>query len=130
MLAYLYFPTLKYSATSIAVSATVLIVTLFGPYFETAFALFGSYLAIKVAFTKIPILRCLTARGDLSYGLYIYAFPVQQSIVHFWGQYLNWIEVFGISLTISLMLASASWHFIEMPALRLKKKTMGEAHAS
>jgi hypothetical protein len=26
--------------------------------------------------------------------------------------------------------AFASWHFIEMPALRLKKKTMGEAHAS
>lgn len=59
--------------------------------------------------------------GDLSYGLYIFAFPVQQMVVH-WGKGRDWS--FGVYFSLSLLvtggLAYASWHLVEKRALRFK----------
>lgn len=59
--------------------------------------------------------------GDLSYGVYIFAFPVQQIVVH-WGQGAGW--GFGVSLALSFVLTGAlafvSWHLLEKQALRFK----------
>lgn len=49
---------------------------------------------------------------DISYGLYIYAFPVQQTIFMFSGITDSWILVLT-SIVCTLPLAFASWHFIE-----------------
>ena len=59
------------------------------------------------------------AKHDYSYGIYIYAFPVQQTVVALWpsishGMYL------GMTSVMTLGLAAMSWHWIEQPALRLK----------
>lgn len=57
--------------------------------------------------------------GDLSYGIYIYAFPVQQTLVYFF--HFNYLELMLPSLAISSIFAYFSWHLIESRALRLKK---------
>lgn len=56
--------------------------------------------------------------GDLSYGIYIYGFPVQQTLVYYFG--MNHVNLIFTSLMISAMLAYLSWHLIEAPALKLK----------
>jgi peptidoglycan/LPS O-acetylase OafA/YrhL len=62
--------------------------------------------------------------GDYSYGLYVYAFPVQQTIVaHVPG--LTPVELFGVSFAVTLALAALSWHFLERPALALKGRFGG-----
>jgi peptidoglycan/LPS O-acetylase OafA/YrhL len=56
--------------------------------------------------------------GDLSYGIYLWAFPIQQ-LVHQrmgGGGVLN----IAVSLPIVAALAAISWHFVEKPALRFK----------
>lgn len=59
--------------------------------------------------------------GDLSYGLYIYAFPIQQFFVwHFGVNNISPIGLFFMSLAVTLPLAWISWHLIEEPALKLK----------
>jgi peptidoglycan/LPS O-acetylase OafA/YrhL len=60
---------------------------------------------------------------DLSYGTYLYAFPVQQSV----AALVPGISVAGmiaISLPVTLALGFASWHLIESPALRLKTRVV------
>jgi peptidoglycan/LPS O-acetylase OafA/YrhL len=52
--------------------------------------------------------------ADLSYGLYIYAFPVQQLLASH-GLLSCWT-----SLAATLPFAAASWFLVEAPALRLK----------
>ena len=59
--------------------------------------------------------------GDYSYGLYVYAFPVQQTIVARVPG-LTPLELFAVSFAVTLVLAALSWHALERPALALKAK--------
>jgi peptidoglycan/LPS O-acetylase OafA/YrhL len=81
--------------------------------FLVAFPLFGSYLAIYLALNRklppVPAARF----GDLSYGLYIYGWPIEQCVVYFSGGAAPWWEVFGVSLALAVPAAFLSWHGIE-----------------
>lgn len=57
--------------------------------------------------------------GDLSYGVYIYGFPVQQTLTYFFK--FNYLALMVASLLVSFLLAYASWHLIEQKALQYKK---------
>lgn len=62
--------------------------------------------------------------GDLSYGVYIYAFPVQQT----WVDLLPHASLAAhlcLSTFTTLVLAYLSWHLIEKTALRWKPTTRG-----
>ncbi|OBH39972.1 acyltransferase [Mycobacterium mantenii] len=66
--------------------------------------------------------RRLRLRTDLSYGLYIYAFPMQQLLIIFGFGELHPI-VFAVIATIAtLPLAALSWFLVEKPALSLKSR--------
>jgi len=58
-------------------------------------------------------------RFDYSYGIYIYAFPVQQTLVHFWPDMNLWLHV-ALAAALTIGLASLSWHLIEKKALAFK----------
>ena len=55
--------------------------------------------------------------GDYSYGVYIYAFPVQGLMVHVFDSQTP-IQNIALSLPITLGLAILSWHYVEKPWLR------------
>lgn len=61
-----------------------------------------------------------TTRTDLSYGVYIYAYPVQQLLVLLgtasWGVAANSLLVVLLTLPLALL----SWTLVEKPALRAK----------
>jgi len=79
--------------------------------------------AIIIGTASWPVLRDVGRFGDCSYGAYIYAFPVQQSVLWLLGPHFSnfWLAT-GLSLVLTLLLAWASWHLIEQPALRLKPR--------
>lgn len=90
--------------------------------FLLLFPLFGAYLVIYVALDRrFPVLRAARF-GDLSYGLYIYGWPVQQALLYASGGRLPWWQLFPLALAIAAALAFVSWHLVEQPALRLKPK--------
>jgi peptidoglycan/LPS O-acetylase OafA/YrhL len=63
--------------------------------------------------------RAVEKLGDISYGVYIYAFPVQQTLMHFFT--FNAMELMVYSLIITCILGYGSWHLIEKRVLRFKK---------
>ncbi len=63
--------------------------------------------------------------GDFSYGLYLYAFPVQQVVAAHLHGIIGVHLAALISAAGALVLAALSWHFIEAPALRLKPRRPG-----
>jgi peptidoglycan/LPS O-acetylase OafA/YrhL len=72
------------------------------------------------AFRTPDWLRRLTAPGDLSYGIYVYAFPVQQSVAAIWHD-VDPLVMFAIAFPVTYGLAFVSWRLIERPALALKR---------
>jgi peptidoglycan/LPS O-acetylase OafA/YrhL len=67
-------------------------------------------------------LRCSVHRqGDWSYGLYLWAFPVQQMAMSLWPG-LAPLGLFARALPATLLLAALSWHLIERRALGFKPR--------
>jgi peptidoglycan/LPS O-acetylase OafA/YrhL len=57
---------------------------------------------------------------DISYGLFLWGFPVQQTLNHVFGTALGPWQMFFASLCITAPIALLSWTFVEKPMLRLK----------
>jgi len=66
-----------------------------------------------------PIVRSAGKFGDLSYGIYIYAWPVQQITVAYLPD-ATFTLLLVISLAVTTGLAWLSWRLIEKPALAFK----------
>lgn len=62
----------------------------------------------------------LQSWGDPSYGLYIYAFPMQQVLVQLHPMQ-GW-QLFCASLLVLLPIAYGSWHLLERRCIQLKKR--------
>ena len=60
--------------------------------------------------------RRMVVRNDLSYGTYVYAFPVQQTCM-LAGLPTAWFAFSILSVLLTLPLAAASWLLIERPVL-------------
>ena len=77
------------------------------------------FLGLPLAVTAMGRIAAPRLPADLSYGLYIYSFPLQQVLAEH-GR-LNVLT----SLALALPFAAASWFLVEKPALRLKAHLPG-----
>jgi peptidoglycan/LPS O-acetylase OafA/YrhL len=75
------------------------------------------YLLVWMAYVPAGALRNFNRLGDYSYGVYVYAFPVQQALAAAVPGIGVW-ALMGTSMAVTLALAIASWHAIEAPATR------------
>ncbi|HEX3535580.1 MAG TPA: acyltransferase [Stellaceae bacterium] len=94
--------------------------------FIFAFPVCGGYLTLWAAFT--PRIRVLRAArfGDLSYGLYIYGWPVEQCVVWWSGGTAAWWVVFLVAAPTTAAIALLSWRLIERPCRWRSRRTVRE----
>ena len=86
------------------------------PLYEAVFLTFIAYTTFVVAYRPSGWLRQYNRLGDYSYGMYVYAFPVQQAAVALAGPMTPATNI-AISLPVTLAFAVASWYLVEEPAL-------------
>jgi peptidoglycan/LPS O-acetylase OafA/YrhL len=86
-----------------------------GPLSTPVLTLALSYAVFVLGYARIPALAGYRRFGDYSYGMYVYAFPLQQALAQ------GGITVPGANMTIAfaatLICAIASWHLVEKPAM-------------
>ncbi|MBH9661032.1 acyltransferase family protein [Burkholderia multivorans] len=115
--------------SSIAVAAIIFeLVAIRSPMITPIIVMLVPFASISLGAANTPILNSIDRIGDVSYGMYIYAFPLQQLAVFLWPQmtvpaFIAW------SLAIPAAMAFISWHLIERPALRLKPFSSGKSAA-
>jgi peptidoglycan/LPS O-acetylase OafA/YrhL len=83
-------------------------------YLAEAYGIFVIAFAVRLPFVD------LTDRADLSYGIYLYGYPVQQGLVALFPHAAP-VALLMPALAISAVFAWASWRLVEEPALRLKQ---------
>jgi peptidoglycan/LPS O-acetylase OafA/YrhL len=78
-----------------------------------------SYCVLWLAF-RLPI-RHFARHGDLSYGTYIYAFPIQQLLALYGLNRWGMPAYVALALAGTLPVAFLSWRLVEKPWLSLKR---------
>ena len=86
------------------------------PWFQDLFVLAWSYGTLYVGFVKYKPLLLYNKLGDYSYGIYIYAFPVEQ-VTSALYKHCTPIVMIVIALPLTFLFATLSWHTIEERAL-------------
>lgn len=89
-----------------------------------AFTFFGTYVVMFLAFNGKIVFDNVSKYGDLSYGIYIWAFPVQQIWIHIFKGAMNPYFNFLLSVMTVVPIAALSWHLVEKRCLNLKNKQL------
>ncbi|MBP2146763.1 peptidoglycan/LPS O-acetylase OafA/YrhL [Methanofollis sp. W23] len=111
----------QYHPAVACILAGLLIVAASSPLYEFAALIAVPYLVLCVAHLKIPALNRFGKKGDFSYGVYIYAYPIQQTLIVLLGTALPlWLYCL-LTIGLTFPLAYLSWNLIEKKALALKQ---------
>jgi peptidoglycan/LPS O-acetylase OafA/YrhL len=84
------------------------------------------YLVIVFGSSSLPVFHRFGRFGDMSYGVYIYAFPVQQTVIWLTPS-LNIYQHFALAIPLTLACAWLSWHLVEKKALGFKPRRRSRA---
>lgn len=78
------------------------------------------FFIIYIGTRSFPVLRRFGRWGDPSYGIYLFAFPIQQTMIMYTWPDFGFFGTLCASLLITTLLGYASWHCIEKEALKFK----------
>lgn len=92
------------------------------PAYAPMLFLAQAYGAIWLALARVA--ATFDPDTDLSYGIYLYGWPVQQTL-HALFPASSAAALLGPSLVLTLAVAALSWFGVERPALRLKARSLG-----
>jgi len=77
------------------------------------------FIWIGLYFTLLP--KIPDKIGDISYGLYLFSFPIQQLLIYL-ELSSNLVNFILLSTILSVFLSAISWQLVEKPFLNLKHK--------
>lgn len=102
------------------VSMILLLVSIYYHFYSEVKHILLTIIVMSVGFMPLPFFSDFGRIGDMSYGIYIYSFPIQQTLVYFFK--LHTYDLMLYSVFISIGFGYLSWDLIEKKALSFKKK--------
>ena len=117
---YLFRDFIPIGSKGALLAAFLLLGCLFSPLLaQTGWTIFGAYLIFWVAFT-LPVLglSSLENKIDISYGLYLYAWPIQNLAIYVFRSINPW-ALCALTMLVASLLGLASWFAVERPALAI-----------
>lgn len=132
-LAYLWRDRLPVYPAGLAVMVAALFVLPLGLPYDFLLVIVLTYASLVLAIVPAGFIRAYNGIGDYSYGIYVYAFPIQGLMVWLTGSQTplqNMLTAFPLTLFFSVL----SWHLIEKPVLdharrKLKRPKSGSGDA-
>ncbi|TGV04422.1 acyltransferase family protein [Flavivirga rizhaonensis] len=105
---------------AIAVSLIILLASIYFNFYSNIKHLMFTLLILLIGYMNIPILQSFGKIGDMSYGIYIYSFFIQQIFMVVFK--FDLYELMIYSVIASIILGYLSWHLVEKKALFYKNK--------
>lgn len=94
--------------------------------FFWVYAITVAYLVFYLAYVPKGVVRRYNAVGDYSYGIYIYAFPIQQAIVAL-SPGISPLGLLTASTVATLLAPALSWHLLERHVLERRGACVSQA---
>jgi peptidoglycan/LPS O-acetylase OafA/YrhL len=117
---YLYRDRIRMHGGLAAVALCVVTVCMFSwRLSELAVTFVGGYTLLYVAGKRSARLSQFNRLPDVSYGVYLYGWPIQKLLIWYVPAISPW-SLFALSVVCSLFAGTVSWYLIEEPALRFK----------
>lgn len=120
---YLYRDRVRVSLPLLALSLIALVALSYTPLYKAALYLVTAWGILVLALAPALTRRSVEPPADLSYGVYLYGWPVQQAL-HGLFPALGAVALLWPSLALTVVVAALSWFLIEKPALGLKRRWM------
>ena len=88
---------------------------------EAVFALLGGYLIFFVALeVKSEVLMRINSKDDISYGVYLYAWPIQICLASLFAIKSPWL-LMAATIPVVYAVGFASWRLVEKPFVRVRQ---------
>jgi peptidoglycan/LPS O-acetylase OafA/YrhL len=129
---YVYRDRLRLSiAGSIVAAAGLCIILPIAPLTDIGVAIFGGYLLFAAArFGGDTMIGRINDRNDISYGLYLYAWPIEQLLIRYVGS-ASLVLLGMMTLILAAACGWASWLLVERPVLLwVKRRRVAAPHRS
>lgn len=110
----------KYNTLPIKLSLfAIILATIFFNFYATISIILVPIFILLVGLSFSKILNYIPNKiGDISYGVYIYGFLVQQTLMNYYN--FNPYVLCVLSLIITYFLSYLSWHFVEKKCIKYK----------
>lgn len=112
---------IPHSRTLFLISLALMTLLLFKASTQYLALPFLAYVTAYIGLTT-PVKKTFLLRGDYSYGLYLFGFPMQQVYAQLFMPHLHWLGSIVFALTCGLGYAWFSWNFVEKPVLQRKNQ--------
>lgn len=110
-------------------SLGLFIYAVYRQHYYDLFPLYFTYPLLYLATTDRIRMPSLKRFGDISYGVYLYGWPMQMMIRGLWGAGITWWQLYILAQIAAGICGYASWHLLERPMLSLKRYFRPRAHA-
>ncbi|MBV8970739.1 MAG: acyltransferase [Sphingomonadaceae bacterium] len=120
---FLYRDRVVHSTRLFALATAVALAVAWSPQTSSLVALPAAYMVVFLGLTNPPRLP-LVMEGDYSYGIYLYAYPIQQAVVALFPHERMWWFNFAASIVPVSLFAAFSWHAIEKPVLGHRRRVI------
>ena len=114
----------RLSVVPLAILGLACLLARHGPFYRTLLFVAEGYGTIWLGLSPWLARKAFDPKADLSYGIYLYGWPLQQSLHALWPG-VSALPLVLPALALTFPVAVASWYAIERPALRLKTRTLG-----
>ncbi|GGK17484.1 O-antigen acetylase [Yeosuana aromativorans] len=100
------------------IATLVLFLSIYFDFYSSMKHILLTIIVLLIGFMPIPFMSNFGKIGDMSYGIYIYSFPIQQTLMYYFK--MDTLFLMFYSVIISIIFGYFSWHLIERKALSYK----------
>lgn len=125
MVCFLYRERIRMSRRLFYVAALGLVVSLMGGIFNYTMFILLPYVLLYIGYATEYKLSGFARHGEISYGIYLCAWPVQQVICQLWGGRMVPYVNFFLSVPITIILGVLLCKWLEEPLTKRLRKKLG-----
>lgn len=118
LLSSVNFEKFKYKRIVLSIAVVILLLSFLFNHYNSVKHIIFPIIILLIGFIPLSFISSFGKFGDMSYGIYIYSFPIQQTLMYFFK--MNTYSLMFTSVLLSIGFGYVSWHLIEKRALKYK----------